>query len=163
MTIDYNKLYTLDTEIAEKQNLIDIELEDRPFDPQPGDIFLFEDVDVMGLQWVVLETDDDLILTVPADDNPMVGGFDLQLPDESLSSPLILRCKHNLLIPQYKFNVDLRVGVVESEYCFQALDIISNLSDDLKNEIDDDIYYQEWMEEITKLMLCIKHKSPPIP
>jgi hypothetical protein len=152
VTIDYNKLYTLDAEIAEKQNLIDIELEDRPFDPQPGDIFLFEDVDVMGLQWVVLNTDDDLILTVPADDNPMLGGFDLQLPDEALSSPLNLRCKYHVLIPKDKFNVDLRVGVVEPEYCLQALDIISNLSDDLKNEIDDDIYYQEWMEEIGRAM-----------
>jgi hypothetical protein len=155
VTIDFKKLYEIDADIAEKQNLIDIELKDRPFDPQPGDIFLFEDVDVMGLQWVVLNVDD-FILTVPADDNPMLGGFDLQLPDEALCSPLNLRCKYHVLIPKDKFNLDLRVGIVEPEYCFQALDIISNFSDNLKNEIDDDIYYKEWMEEIAREILILQ-------
>jgi hypothetical protein len=153
--IDFKKLYDIDADIADKQNLIDIELADHPFDPQPGDIFLFEDVDVMGLQWVVLNVDD-FILTVPADDNPMLGGFDLQLPDEALSSPLNLRCKYHVLIPKDKFNLDLRVGIVEPEYCFQALDIISNFSDNLKNEIDDDLYYQEWMEEIAREILILQ-------
>ncbi len=148
VTIDLNTLYDIDTDIAEKQNLIDIELADRPSSPQPGDIFLFEEVDVMGLQIVVLKNMDDLILTVPADDNPMVGGFDVQLPDEAVSSPLNLRCLHNILIPIDKFKLDLRVGIVEAEYCVQALDIIANIDDNLKNEIDDDIYYQQWMEEI---------------
>ena len=149
MTIDFKKLYEIDADITEKDNLIDIELADRPLSPQSGDIFLFEDVDVMGLQWVVLNIDD-FILAVPADDNPMVGGFDLQLPDEALCSPLNLRCKHNIMIPIDKFNLDLRVGIVEAEYCLQALNIISKLSDNLKNEIDDDLYYQEWMEEIAR-------------
>ncbi len=154
MTIDFKKLYDIDADIAEKENLINIELADHPSSPQPGDIFLFEEVDVMGLQWVVLDTDDiDLILAVPADDNPMVGGFDLQIPDEALCSPLNLRCKYNIMIPKDKFNLELRVGVVEPEYCVQALDIISNLSDKLKNEIDDDVYYQEWMEEIGKVRI----------
>ena len=152
MTIDFKKLYEIDADIADKQNLIDIELADHPPSPQPGDIFLFEEVDVMGLQWVVLNTDD-LILAVPADDNPMLGGFDVQLSDEALCSPLILRCKHHVLIPKDKFNLDLRVGVVEPEYCFQALDIISNIADNLENEIDDDIYYQEWMEEIDRIRI----------
>jgi len=157
VTRDFKKLYEIDADIADKQNLIDIELADHPPSPQPGDIFLFEEVDVMGLQWVVLDTDDiDLILTVPADDNPMVGGFDLQLPEEALCSPLNLRCKYNVLIPIDKFNLELRVGVVEPEYCVQALDIISNLSDNLKNEIDDDVYYQEWMEEIAKEILILQ-------
>jgi len=151
VTIDIKKLYDIDADIADKQNLIDIELADHPSDPQPGDIFLFEEVEVMGLQIVVLNIDD-LILAVPADDNPMLGGFDLELPDESVSSPLILRCKYHVLIPKDKFNLDLRVGIVESEYCVQALDIISNLADNLKNEIDDDLYYQEWMEEIAKAL-----------
>jgi hypothetical protein len=151
VTIDFNKLYDIDTEITEKQNLIDIELANRPSYPQPGDIFLLEDVNVMGLQWVVLNTDDmDLILTVPADDNPMVGGFDVELEDEALCVPLILRCKHNLLIPKNKFNLNLRVGVVEDVYCLQALDLISKIGYDLKNDIDDDVYYQEWMDEIAR-------------
>jgi hypothetical protein len=151
VTIDFNKLYEIDADIAEKQNLIDTELADNPSYPQPGDIFLFEEVDVIGLQWVVLNTDDmDFILTVPADDNPMVGGFDVQLSDEALCAPLSLRCKHNIFIPKDKFNLNLRVGVVEDVYCLQALNIISNLSDDLKNEIDDDLYYQEWMDEIAR-------------
>ena len=150
MTIDFNRLYNLDADIAEKQNLIDTELADNPEYPQPGDIFMLEDVEVMGLQIVVLSIDD-LILAVPADDNPMVGGFDVQLPDEALCSPLNLRCKHNILIPKDKFNLDLRVGIVEPEYCLQALDIIANIDDNLKNEIDDDLYYQQWMEEIARV------------
>ncbi|WP_141698872.1 hypothetical protein [Candidatus Marithrix sp. Canyon 246] len=154
MTIDFKKLYDIDADIADKQNLIDIELADRPLSPQPGDIFLFEELDVMGLQIVVLNVDD-LILTVAADDNPMLGGFDLELSDDALCAPLILRCKYNILIPNYKFNLDLRVGVVEPEYCVQALDIISNLSDNLKNEIDDDLYYQEWMEEIAGALKAV--------
>jgi hypothetical protein len=147
VTIDFNKLYDIDVEITDKQNNLIIELKNRPSYPQPGDIFLLENV--MGLQWVVLNTDDmDLILTVPADNNPMVGGFDVELADEALCAPLILRCKYHVYLSKEKFNVDLRVGVVEDVYCLQALNIISNLSENLKNDIDDDVYYQQWMDEI---------------
>lgn len=147
----------MDSEMAIKQKKLREKLNRRPNHPQERDIFLLAHPETMGLEWVILrkdENDPELFLTVPADDNPMVGSADVDLPDGALCSPLTLRCQHSLFLKKDDFDLKRRVGILENWHWYRALDQMKQLSEgDListisQQETDDEFEYEEWMKQV---------------
>jgi len=151
------KLRQKGDEVAQKPGLLQKELSQRPNSPQAGDIFVFAYPETMGLQWVVLRPDDqksEWLLTVPADGVPMVGSNDVELSKNALCSPLTLRCQQGLWIRAKDFDINLRVGLLEKWERQRALykekqistgHLTSTVS---QQQIDDDLDYEEWMEQV---------------
>jgi hypothetical protein len=148
------KLRQADLERANKQTKLKDKLAQRPNFPQERDIFRYS-----GTRWVILrqnEQNPELLLTVPADDNPLVGSSDIKLPYSALCSPLTLRCQESLLIHKNQFKLWQRVGLVEKWHWYRALDKLKQLqtgklrSSALQQETDDDPEYVEWMTQVTQ-------------
>jgi hypothetical protein len=152
------KLRQTGSEVAQKQASLKDEFSKRPNYPQAGDIFVFAYSETMGLQWVILHSDDTKshhwLLTVPADGVPMVGSNDVELSKNALCSPLTLRCKQGLWIRDKDFDINLRVGILEKWDLQRALDkekqiSTGNLRSTLsQQQMDDDLDYEEWMEQV---------------
>jgi hypothetical protein len=151
------KLRQKGSKVAQKQASLKDELSKRPNFLQAGDIFVFAYSETMGLQWVILHSDDkksQWLLTVPADGVPMVGSNDVELSKNALCSPLTLRCKQGLWIRANDFDINLRVGIIEKWDWQRALDkekkiSTGNLRSTLsQQQMDDDLDYEEWMEQV---------------
>lgn len=145
-------------ETEHKQALLKDKLSQRSATtPQVGDIFVFKHPETLGIQWVVLrcdETNPQRVLIVPADDTPLVGSTDVELPKSALCSPLTLRCEYSLSIHQANLDMNLRVGILEERHQQRALDKLKQISEQkvrssiLQQETDDDLDYEEWMEQV---------------
>ncbi len=153
------KLRQADLERANKQSKRKDKLAQRPNFPQERDIFRFNYPGTKDFDWVILRQDEqnpELLLTVPADDNPLVGSSDIKLPDSALSSPLTLRCQKSLFIHKKQFELWRRVGLVEKWHWYRALDKLKQLktgelrSSALQQETDDDPEYLEWMSQVSQ-------------
>ncbi len=162
------------SEIERRQTLLKEKLSQRSATtPQPGDIFVFKHPDTLGIQWVVLHFDEQnpqRLLAVPADDTPMVGSTDVQLPKSALCSPLTLRCEYGLWIHKTKFEMNLRVGVLEERHQQRVLDKMTQISEKnvrstiLQQETDDDLDYEQWMEQVYRAQEMLITQSPePVP
>ena len=115
-----------------KQALLDKELSQRLSPPQVGDIFISDYPKTVGFEWVALCTDENepqRFLIVPADDAPMVGSTDIELPDNALYSPLTLRCDQSLWIHNTDFRHLRRVGILEEWHRLRALDKVKQISE----------------------------------
>jgi hypothetical protein len=113
-----------------KQALLDKALSQRQAPPQVGDIFIHPKT--IGFEWVTLcedENDPKKFVVVLADDAPMVGSTDVELPVSALYSPLILRCDHILSICKIDFGKLQRVGILEEWHRLRALDKVKQISD----------------------------------
>jgi len=156
------------SEIERKQVLLKEKLSQRSATaPQEGDIFVFKHPETLGIQWVVLRVDAKRrLLVVPADDTPMVGSTDIELPKSALCSPLTLRCDYGLLVEQKQFDMNLRVGILEERHRQRALDKLKQISAQnvrssiLQQEIDDDLDYEEWMEQVYRAREALIIQSP---
>lgn len=117
-------------QLAQKQTWLENELSQRPRSPQLGDIFIFiYSGDELGLQWVILDKKDSQFFIVPADDTPMVGSMDIDLPDSALCSPLTLRCDLGVWVEATDFDLELRVGVLEEWHRRRALERVKQISE----------------------------------
>ena len=153
-----NKLKKLATKIQEKRVLKEQQLAVRAKQPpQAGDIFIFDTPETMGLQWVVLMPHPDneqLLYTIPADDNSMVGSKDIALSENAICYPLTLRCGNGIWIHKTDFKLNDRVGIIEDWYLKSAIDTVKQIwNGSLKTSVwqsenDADINYQEWMDEV---------------
>ncbi|MEN8217513.1 MAG: hypothetical protein ABFS56_14315 [Pseudomonadota bacterium] len=132
-------------------------LSQRPKHPQPGDLFAFDIPETLGLQWAVLMPHPDneqLLFTVPADDNPMVGSTDIAISENALCGPLTLRCDRGVWIHQTDFNMTGRVGFLENGDLQCALEQVKHMfngtlqSTTWQMENDADPYYDEWMSQV---------------
>lgn len=166
------KFRQVTAEIARKQERLKKELAKRPSLPQPGDIFIFEHPKTLGLQWVVLETDQENSQTlsmVPADNNPMVGSTDIGVPDHALSGPISLRCGYRFSMNKDKFNKGcLRIGLLDDWDLQHASDKIRQISEEkirssvLQQEADHDPDYKEWMEQVSQGREALKQTIPAV-
>lgn len=124
-------LAQLQQHLIRKQEWLENELSQRPPSPQLGDIFIFiYPDDEIGSQWIIIDRDQNgsQFFIVPADDTPMVGSMDIELPDNALCSPLTLRCDLGLWIQAKDFDLELRVGVLEEWHRRRALEKIKQIS-----------------------------------
>lgn len=154
-----NDLQQLAAKIDAKENLLADKLRQLPKSPQDGDIFLFEQGDNLGLEWVVLfshHKNEELLFTVPADDNPMAGSTDITISENALCGPLTLRCGQSLWIHKTDFDMKLRVGVLENKHWLRALNKVEQIfegnlqSTAWQREKDADPEYKEWMDLLYK-------------
>lgn len=150
-------LRQLATKIETKRVQKEKKLSARSQQPQAGDIFIFDIPETIGLQWVVLMPHPDneqLLFTIPADDNPMVGSTDIALSENTTCGPLTLRCGCGVWIHKTDFDINDRVGILEDWYLKCAIDTIKQISNDTlqssvrQTENDADLNYEEWMSEV---------------
>jgi hypothetical protein len=162
------------SEIERKQVLLKEKLSQRVATvPQVGDIFVFKHPKTLGIQWVVLCSDEQNpqhLWIVPADDTPMVGSTDIELPKSALCSPLTLRCDYRLSIDKKQFDMNLRVSILEERQRQRALDKLKQISEQnvrssvLQQETDNDLDYEEWMEQVYRAREALMIQSPdPVP
>jgi hypothetical protein len=111
----------------------------------------------IGVQWAVLLAHPDdpaLLFAVPADDNPLAGTGDLDVPAVAACGPLTLRCGHGLWIPAADLAREPHTGFLEEEYLQQARQLLARLtaagveSTPAQQDVDDDPEYEEWLEQI---------------
>ena len=141
------KLHQLNTELEQKRRLLDKKLSELPPYPQNGDIFLFDNSDTIGLQWVVLFSyENKLFLTVPADTNPILSSTDIS------KRPLTLRCSQYAWIDKADFDLNLRVGILENWHLQRATNKINQI---FENNIESkswqketDVEYDKWITQV---------------
>jgi len=119
-----------------------------------GDLFLFQKV-VPGIEWAVILShpdDDQLWFVVPADQNPMVGTWDIAVPSLAECGPLTLRCAVGLWVHADDFDLEFRSGFIESKYIDAARGRLSQMVSGndvfVVETIDADPDYEEWHSEI---------------
>ena len=143
----------------EKEQKLAEKLNSLPNSPQDGDIFLFKQGGEVALEWVVLFShykNDSLLLTVPADDNPMAGSTDITISEEALCGPLTLRCGQGVWIHKSDFQMTLRVGLIENWHWLRALNKAEQIFDGKlqstvqQQENDADPEYEEWIDLVSQ-------------
>jgi hypothetical protein len=154
-----NDLQQLAAKIEAKENLLADKLRQLPKSPQEGDIFIFEQGDKLGLEWVVLfphHKNEQLLLTVPADDNPMAGSTDITISEDALCGPLTLRCSQGMWIHKTDFDMESRVGILENWHWQRALNKTKQIFENnlqstaWQREKDADPEYKEWMTLVSQ-------------
>lgn len=86
--------------------------------PSPGDLYVFDAGDEVGIEWLVVRThldDPDLILLAPIDDCPLTGTPDLVLPADRVGRPMTVRCGQTDWFPKSLFTPRLRVGTISDD------------------------------------------------
>jgi len=161
------KLHQAKLTRIDKQRRLEEKLTKRPDCPQERDIFMFDYPETIDFEWVILRQDTknpDFFLTIPADDNPMVGSADVDLPDSALCSPLTLRCQHGLLVHKDTFNIEQRIGLLEKWHWYRALNQVEQINKGKLNRsvlqeiTDDDSEYEEWISFVSKQCEELKKK-----
>jgi hypothetical protein len=125
----------------------------------PGDLLLFDVPVDIPLEWAVIfphPDDAGLWFVVPADQHPMVGSTDVEVPEFAMCGPLTLRCGRGLWIHGDDLDLELRSGRLESEYVDQAREKLSQIvsgclsSSPFHGEVDADLDYELWLDEIAR-------------
>lgn len=79
--------------------------------PRLGDVYLFNETDVDGLEWAVVDLEPGgRFLVVPLDDHPFVGSRDLELPIEALGGAACLRGGLEVWLNADRFDPEMRTG-----------------------------------------------------
>lgn len=123
-----------------------------------GDCFFFSESDDLPVRWVaVLQHKDDakLWFLVAADEFSQVGTCDVEAPESSPMSPLILRCNVGLWAHQDDVDLDRYVGRLEADSVANAK---SRLSEMVHGQVPVTLHgtvaeanddYREWMAELS--------------
>jgi len=153
------RLRQLAGEMEKKLEKVANRLSQLPETPQAGDIFMFDNPETIGLQWVLLFShpeDKNLWLTVPADDNPMTGSTDIAISEKALCGPFTLRCGQGIWKRKTDFEINSRVGVLENWHRHRATDKVKQVfegqiqSTAWQMETEADPEYEEWMEQVSQ-------------
>ncbi|MCK5716115.1 MAG: hypothetical protein KAH77_01400, partial [Thiomargarita sp.] len=167
-----NDLKKLAYTIEAKEEELATKLKKLPNSPQDGDIFLFKQGGELGLEWIVLfshHKNDDLLLTIPADNNPMVGSTDITISEKALCGPLTLRCAQGVWIHKTDFQMSLRVGFLENRHWLRALNKTEQVFDGnlrstvMQKENDTVPEYEEWMDLVSREQEILRyalHEQP---
>ena len=122
-----------------------------------GDCFLFTESLDLPVRWVAaLQHKDslDLWYFVAADDFPLVGSCDIELPESDPNSPLVIRCEVGLWVRSDDVDLEKYLGRIAAEFVSQARDRLSQMvqGDVIVTEsasvaeVDPD--YVEWIHEL---------------
>ncbi len=126
--------------------------------PVPGDLYVFEAGEYVGLEWLVVRfhpDDSSMLLLAPVDDFPLAGTPDLILPSDSVGRPLTVRCGETDWFPASLCESRLRVGAIPEK----ILGLVrQRLADFARGRslgagdpsIDLDPEYEEWIGEVAQ-------------
>lgn len=126
--------------------------------PHPGDLYAFRETAVEGIEWVAIlqnREDVDLWFTVPFDQNPMVGTWDVEVSSFSDSGPGTLRCGRGIWIHAKDLVLTDRSGFLETHDVEHArARLAAMVGEDVpvtfQPHVDDDPDYQEWLDELSR-------------
>jgi hypothetical protein len=126
--------------------------------PTPGELFVFEAGEDVGLEWLVVRfhpDDPNLLLLAPMDDFPLAGTPDLPLPHDLVGRPLTVRCGETDWFPAGFCSPRLRAGAIPE----RALSLVRQRLADLARgrttatgdgSVDFDAEYEEWIREVAR-------------
>lgn len=129
----------------------------QPAAVSAGDSFLFTESIEMPVRWIAILThkhDPNLWYFVVADEFPMVGMSDIELPESDPMSPLILRCGIGLWVHTDDIEMDRYVGCLNEEWVVEAR---IRLSEMVRGTVpftahgriaEDDDELAEWLQEL---------------
>src|SRR5437868_4810928 len=86
--------------------------------PAPGDLYVLGRIESAALEWLVVRAHPDdpaLLLVVPADDFPLIGPPDLELPRDPVRRRLTARCGQGLWVPAALLEARRRVASLAIE------------------------------------------------
>lgn len=149
--IQLAKLQAAAKQTKTKQQQLQKQLAQRTDTPQAGDIYLFKYT--AELHWVVLQQQGQWqFLVVPADNFPLTGSNDVQLPETALCSPLTLRCAQTITLQKNHFKQAIRVGILEDWHLQRALTKQTKIAQTMRTvaqqKVDADVDYLEWLEKL---------------
>ena len=138
--------------------------------PTPGDLYVFDVGEDIGLEWLVVRfhpDDHGLILLAPADDFPFAGTPDLTIPRELVNRLLTVRCGETDWFPASFCTPRLRVGTVPEP----ALSLVRQRLADLARgraiptadrSIELDPEYEEWIDDVSKARVALLAQPTPL-
>jgi len=148
--------------IAAKSKRLEAALKKRKPAPERGDLYRFNLKDEPGdaaIFWAIINRHPDdaqLFFSVPADTNPLVGSFDVPIPDSSLFGNLSLRLGRGQWLMESMLEPSLRVGIVEVLFIDRAQFVMSRIAknewigSEMQQATDANPDYKEWVEVIDR-------------
>ncbi len=126
--------------------------------PAPGDLYVFDAGDDVGLEWLVVRfhpDDPSLLLLAPMDDFPLVGTPDLALPREIVGRLLTVRCGETDWFPASLCSPRLRAGAVPEPALVLVRQRLADLARGRPIATEDescdfDAEYEEWVGEVAR-------------
>ena len=125
-----------------------------------GDCFLFTESLDLPVRWVATlqhKDSSDLWYFVAADDFPLVGSCDIELPESDPSSPMVIRCEVGLWVRSEDVDRDKYLGRIDAEIVSQAKERLSQMvhGDVIVTEsasiAEADPDYVEWIQELSRV------------
>lgn len=115
--------------------------------PQAGDVYVLPGESLEEFEWVLVETDDEGFVAVPADAHPLTGRGDLVLDADAPCGDLRLRCGSSLWIGADLLVGGRRTGFLDPE---DLGEVRRRLRDPNAGEIldDEDPDYESWIQDV---------------
>lgn len=145
---------------ASKSKRLEDALKQRKPTPEIGDLYRFNIKGIpenVAIFWVIIDRhpdDPQLFFTATADTNPLIGSFDMLIPDSSLFGTLSLRLGRGQCLMESMFEPSLRVGMVEALFIERAQFMKSRIAknewigSEMQQATDANPDYAEWIEVI---------------
>jgi hypothetical protein len=127
---------------------------DRPV--SAGDLFVFP-TEQAALEWLVVRPhpdDPDLVFLVPADDCPLAGPGDVELPPDLVERPLVVRCDQGLWLSARQLPLGSRVDSLPEPAVRLVRCKVAELArgrveaSDRQLQIDCDPEYERWLARV---------------
>jgi hypothetical protein len=126
--------------------------------PEPGDLYVFDAGEEIGLEWLVVRfhpEDPGMVLLAPVDDFPLAGTPDLILPWEAAGRPLTVRCSETDWFPAGLCSSRLRVGSLPEQTLASVRQRLADFArgrtlatEDASSDFDPE--YEEWIGEVAR-------------
>ncbi|MFL6258246.1 MAG: hypothetical protein ACJ76Y_00930 [Thermoanaerobaculia bacterium] len=124
--------------------------------PRPGDLFVLKATADLPVEWAILDhwPEKGQLLAVPADQNPLAGSADVEVPAAAPGGPLSLRCRFGAWLDAGLFDPGLRSGSLAPETLAEALRRVRRVEDGtlepagLAEEVDAESEYKDWIREV---------------
>jgi hypothetical protein len=137
--------------------------------PRPGDLFVLKATADLPVEWAILDhwPEKGQLLAVPADQSPLAGSADVEVPAAAPGGPLSLRCRLSAWLDAGLFDPGLRSGSLAPETVAEALRRVRRIEDGtlepagLAEEVDAESEYQDWIREVPERARALALSARP--
>ncbi|HEX9736144.1 MAG TPA: sigma-70 family RNA polymerase sigma factor [Thermoanaerobaculia bacterium] len=123
--------------------------------PRPGDVYVLRIAGELPFEWVVLESDAERVVAVPADTDPLAGSADVVVPAQAPGGALTLRCAHAASLPRILFEPELRSRRLAPAALDEARRRAEGERDAARGETDQDPEYQDAQEAVADAVRAV--------